>query len=88
MSDAAVSQIDTFIVHKLSVADDINEVSRLLQNARPDKIRLQGREMDVQQMIRSLDIGQAVISSANGEPGRLFAATVRPRVVAHGGEAF
>ncbi len=88
VSDAAVSQIDTFIVHKLSVADDIHEVCRLLQSARPDKIRVQGREMDVQQMIRSLDIGQAVISSANGGPGRLFAATVRPRVVAHGGEAF
>jgi hypothetical protein len=83
-----VSQIDTFIVHKLSVADDINEVCRLLQSARPDKIRVQGRELDIQQMIRSLDIGQAVISSANSGPGRLFAATVRPRVVAHGGEAF
>jgi uncharacterized protein len=88
ISDAAVSQIDTFIIHRLSVADDIVEVCRLLQSARPDKIRLQGREIDLAEMIRSLDIGQAVISSASGDAPRLVTVTLRPRMVAHGGEAF
>lgn len=88
ISEAAVSQIDTFIVHRLSVADDIVEVCRLLQSARPDKIRLQGREIDLAEMIRALDVGQAIISSASGDAPRLVTVTLRPRMVAHGGEAF
>lgn len=88
VSEAAVSQIDTFIVHRLSIADDIAEVCRLLQNARPEKIRLHGREIDLPEMIRSLEVGQAIISSASSDASRLVAATLRPRMVAHGGEAF
>jgi hypothetical protein len=88
VSDAAVSQIDTFIIHRLSVADDINEVCRLLQNARPDKIRLFNREIDLPEMIRTLDVGQAIISCASASVSRLVAVSLRPRMVAHGGEAF
>ncbi len=88
ISDAAVSQIDTFIVHRLSVADDIAEVCRLLQNSRPDKVRLNGREIDLPDMIRSLDIGQALISSASTDVPRIVTVSLRPRMVAHGGEAF
>lgn len=88
VSDAAVSQIDTFIVHRLSVADDISEVCKLLQNSQPQKIRLNGRELDLAGLIRTLDTGQALISSASPDISRLMAVTVRPRMVAHGGEAF
>lgn len=88
ISDAAVSQIDTFIIHRLSVADDINEVCKLLQSARPDKIRLFNREIDLPEMIRSLDVGQAIISCASASAPRLVAVSLRPRMVAHGGEAF
>lgn len=88
ISDVAVSQIDTFIVHRLSIADDIAEVCRLLQSAKPDKIRLHGREIDLADMIRSLDVGQAIISSASSDAPRLVTVTLRPRMVAHGGEAF
>jgi uncharacterized protein len=88
VSEAAVSQIDTFIVHRLSVADDIAEVSRSLQNATPDKMRLNGREITLSELIRSLDVGQAIISSASSEVPRFVIVSLRPRMVAHGGEAF
>jgi hypothetical protein len=88
ISDAAASQIDTFIVHRLSVAEDINAVVGLLQNARPDKMRLSSRELDLADLIRSLDVGQAIFSSATSDAQRFVIGNVRPRNVAHGGEAF
>src|SRR5262249_54617406 len=88
ISEAAASQIDTFIVHRLSVADDINAVCGLLQNAQPNKIRLGGRDLDVSELIRSLDVGQAIFSSATSDAARFVVGNVRPRNVAHGGEAF
>jgi len=88
ISDAAASQIDTFIVHRLSVSEDIAAVCGLLQNAQPEKMRVAGRELDLSDLIRSLDVGQAVFSSSNSNASRLVVANVRPRMVAHGGEAF
>ncbi len=88
ISDAAASQIDTFIVHRLSVSEDIAAVTGLLQNAKPERIRLNGRELDLSELIRSLDVGQAIFSSASSDASRLVIGNVRPRNVAHGGEAF
>ena len=88
ISDAAASQIDTFIVHRLSVAEDIAAVTGLLQNAKPERIRLAGREIELPELIRSLDIGQAIFSSATSDAARFVVGNVRPRNVAHGGEAF
>ncbi len=88
ISEAAISQIDTFIIHRLSVADDISAVCNLLQNARPDKIKKGTAQIGLDDMIRSLDVGQAVISSAVSDASRLFVTNIRPRMVAHGGEAF
>lgn len=88
ISDAAASQIDTFIVHRVSIADDVQAVCGLLQNAQPEKIRLNGRELDLAGLIRTLDVGQAVFSSAASDAPRLVVGDVRPRNVAHGGEAF
>jgi hypothetical protein len=88
ISDAAASQIDTFIVHRLSVADDIAAVCGLLQNARPTVVRHGGRTLDLPDLIRALDVGQAIFSSATSDASRLVIGTVRPRNVAHGGEAF
>lgn len=88
ISDAAASQIDTFIIHRLSVADDIGAVCGLLQNASPEKMRLGGRELDLPGLIRSLDVGQAIFSSAISDASRFVVGEIRPRNVAHGGEAF
>jgi hypothetical protein len=88
ISEAAASQIDTFIVHRLSVADDINAVCGLLQNARPDVIRLGGKVIDLPDLVRALDVGQAIFSSATSDASRFVVGDIRPRNVAHGGEAF
>ena len=88
ISEAAASQIDTFIVHRLSVADDVQAVCGLLQNAQPELIRLNGRELQLPDLIRSLDVGQAIFSSATSDASRFVVGDVRPRNVAHGGEAF
>jgi hypothetical protein len=88
ISEAAASQIDTFIVHRLSVADDVQAVCGLLQNAQPSMVRLNGRELDIPELIRSLDVGQAIFSSATSDAPRFVVGEVRPRNVAHGGEAF
>jgi DNA helicase HerA-like ATPase len=88
ISDAAASQIDTFIVHRLSVADDIAAVCGLLQNARPDVIRLGGKKIDLPDLVRALDVGQAIFSSATSDASRFVVGDIRPRNVAHGGEAF
>jgi len=88
ISDAAASQIDTFIVHRLSTSDDITAVCNMLQNAQPDKIKKGATTLDLGQLIRSLDVGQAVISSATSDAPRLIVANIKPRMVAHGGEAF
>lgn len=88
ISEAAASQIDTFIVHRLSVSDDINAVCGLLQNARPAIIRYGGRTLELPDLIRALDVGQAIFSSATSDAARFVIGNVRPRNVAHGGEAF
>lgn len=88
ISPAASSQIDTFIVHRLSVQEDIDAVCGLLQSALPSKIRCNGRPLELAQMIRSLAPGQALFSSASSNAPRLVVGTIRPRVVAHGGEGF
>jgi len=88
ISDAATSQIDTFIVHRLSIKEDISSVCGLLQNALPEKIKKGSQQIDIGELIRSLDVGQAVISSATSDAKRLIVAHIRPRMVAHGGEAF
>lgn len=88
VSPAAASQIDTFIVHRLSVKEDIDAVCGLLQNAEPSKIRSGTREISLAELIRLLETGQALFSSAHSNASRLVVGDIRPRVVAHGGEAF
>jgi len=89
ISDAASSQVDTFIVHRLSVSEDIKAVCGLLQNAQPEVIRLPGgRTVELAELVRSLDTGQAIFSSATSNAARLVVGMIRPRNVAHGGEAF
>ena len=52
------------------------------------EVRLSNRELDLPDLIRSLDVGQAIFSSAVSDVQRFVVADVRPRNVAHGGEAF
>ena len=86
ISQKAIKQLDSLIVHRLSNADDINAVQDLIQSGLPQKIKVNDREVDLGELIRSLEVGTAFVSSDSVE--RAFVMDVRPRVVAHGGKAF
>jgi hypothetical protein len=63
-----------------------------MQSAWPDSVKLRDRELEYSSLIRSLAVGQAVVSSASvrlereGALARSFIMNVRPRVCVHGGE--
>lgn len=86
VSPKAIKQLDSLIVHRLSNADDINAVKDIVQSGLPQKIKVNDREVDLTELIRSLEVGTAFVSSDSVE--RAFVMDVRPRVVAHGGKAF
>jgi hypothetical protein len=88
ISGDAKSQLDTLIVHKLSTADDVSAVTGLLQSSTPSSIKFNGRRVDVEELIRNLEVGAALVSSGHDNANRSFVMEVRPRVVAHGGRAF
>jgi uncharacterized protein len=86
ISPKAIKQLDSLLIHRLSNADDINAVQDLVQSGLPQKIKVNDREVDLAELIRSLEVGTAFVSSDSVE--RAFVMDVRPRVVAHGGKAF
>ncbi len=86
VSQQAVSQVDTLIAHRLSSADDLKAVKEMIQSAMPSTTKVNDNEVDFDELIRSLDVGLAVVSSETAP--RTFVMEGRPRVVAHGGKAF
>jgi len=78
-----LAQVDTIIAHKLTVQTDIDYVRRNLKSNLPDEVKYGGAVLAFDEWLRSLDVGQAVVS--NTETDRAFALTVRPRVSVHGG---
>jgi DNA helicase HerA-like ATPase len=82
--DARVmAQVDTFIVHTLTVQRDITAVTANLKSKEPDRISLSGQGRSLPDAIRDLDVGQAFVSSTDVD--RSFFMDVRPRVSVHGG---
>ena len=90
ISPAARSQVDMFMIHRLSVKEDISGMLSALQSDPPSKICSGRQEISFEELIRRLDTGQAVISSADTQAAsnRAFVVNVRPRVTCHGGKAF
>jgi hypothetical protein len=86
VSPRAVSQIDSLIAHRLSSAEDIAAVTELTQSRLPELMRVNDMDSDLPNLLRSLEIGMAVVSGETTP--RAFVMEVRPRVVAHGGKAF
>jgi hypothetical protein len=86
------AQVDTTIVHRLMTQEDIDTTWRDMQSVWPTTVKLRDRDLDYGSLIRSLDVGQAVVSSSNirleRESGaaRSFIMNVRPRIRVHGGE--
>ncbi|SRR6266851_332603 len=87
------SQVDTCFVHRLLTQDDIELTYKNLLAAYPREVRAGDRSLQYADLVRSLEIGQAVVTSSsmtkgNGQsvPSRLVVLNVRPRVTVHGGE--
>lgn len=86
------AQVDTTIVHSLMTQQDIDTTWRDMQSAWPENVKLRDRDLTYPSLIRSLGVGQAVVSSSHirlereGALSRSFVMNVRPRVRVHGGE--
>ncbi len=78
-----LAQVDTLIVHKLTVQGDIEYIKRNLKSALPQEVKYGNNVLSFDELLRSLDIGQAIVS--NTEADRTFIMDVRPRVSVHGG---
>ncbi|MDO9579415.1 MAG: zonular occludens toxin domain-containing protein [Bacteroidales bacterium] len=78
-----LAQVDTLIVHKLTVQGDIEYIKRNLKSALPEEVKYGNSTLSFDDLLRSLDIGQAIVS--NTEADRTFIMDVRPRVSVHGG---
>jgi len=78
-----MAQVDTLIIHKLTVRRDIDSVLSNSKTLPPDKIYLASKELSYQNLVRKLPVGYALVS--NSETPREFVVRVRPRVSVHGG---
>jgi DNA helicase HerA-like ATPase len=78
-----LAQVDTLIVHKLTVQGDIDYIRKNIKSNLPEEVKYANSALTFDQLIRSLDVGQALVS--NTETGRAFIMDVRPRISVHGG---
>jgi uncharacterized protein len=78
-----LSQVETFIVHKLVSQSDIDYILDNLKSPLPTEIKDNNINISIRELIRDIGVGQAVVSDTNTP--RCFVMEVRPRVSAHGG---
>lgn len=78
-----LAQVDTLIAHKLTVQNDIDYVRRNLKSNLPQEITFANQTLGFEELLRSLDVGQALVS--NTETDRTILIDVRPRISVHGG---
>ena len=78
-----LAQVDTLIAHKLTVQSDIDYVKRNMKSNMPDEVKYANAALSLDEILRGLDIGQALVS--NTETERAFLLDIRPRVSVHGG---
>lgn len=78
-----LSQVDTLIAHRLTVQTDIDYVRRNLKSNLPEEVVYANNKLSFDELMRSLDVGQALVS--NSEADRSFILDVRPRISVHGG---
>ena len=71
------------MVHKLTVQGDIDYIRKNIKSNLPEEVKYGNSSLDFDQIIRSLDVGQALVS--NTETDRAFIMDVRPRISVHGG---
>jgi hypothetical protein len=78
-----LAQVDTVMAHKLTVQGDIEYVRKNMKCNLPEEIRFGNSNLSFDEVLRSLDIGQVLVS--NTETERAFLMQVRPRLTVHGG---
>ncbi|OGL45208.1 MAG: hypothetical protein A2161_21350 [Candidatus Schekmanbacteria bacterium RBG_13_48_7] len=78
-----LAQVDTLIAHKLTVQSDIDYVKRNMKSNMPDEVKYANSVLSFDEILRGLDIGQALVS--NTETDRAFLLDIRPRISVHGG---
>lgn len=82
--DARVlSQVETFLIHKLVARSDIDRTLENLKCPLPDEIRDEGATLSMSALIQALTIGQVVVSDTFAR--RCALVEIRPRIGAHGG---
>jgi len=78
-----MSQVETFICHKLVAQADIDYLLENLKCALPAQIKDRDTTLTPRELLRDIGVGQAFVSDANTK--RCFVLQVRPRVSVHGG---
>jgi DNA helicase HerA-like ATPase len=78
-----LAQVDTLLVHKLTVQGDIDYIRKNIKSSLPEEVKYANVVLDFDDLIRSLEVGQAFVS--NTETDRAFIVDVRPRISVHGG---
>jgi hypothetical protein len=78
-----LAQVDTLIAHKLTVHGDIDYVERNQKSNLPLEISYAGRVLEFEELLRSLDVGQALVSNTEMDRGLIL--DIRPRISVHGG---
>jgi energy-coupling factor transporter ATP-binding protein EcfA2 len=78
-----LAQVDTLITHKLTVQSDIDYVRRNLKSNMPEEVIYAGRTLEFDGLLRSLDVGQALVSNTESERSAIL--DIRPRISVHGG---
>lgn len=78
-----LSQVETFIIHKLVSLNDIEYILDNLKSPLPSEIKDNHNKITMKDLIRDISVGQAVLSDTN--TARAFILEIRPRVSAHGG---
>jgi hypothetical protein len=78
-----LAQVDTLIAHKLTVQGDIDYVRRNLKSNMPQDVTFGGRILEFDELLRSLDVGQALVSNTEAERSAIL--DIRPRISVHGG---
>lgn len=83
IDDEIMSQIDTLIVHQLTTQKEIDYIKNNIKCPLPQSIEINRAKMSLDDLIRNLEKGQAVVSSGSSQ--RIFVINTRPRVSVHGG---
>jgi len=87
IDERIMAQADMMLVHKLVMQRDMEVAKKHLKSRVPDEIKVGYDILEFDDLLRTLGVGQCVLSStdASTASNRTFVINVRPRVSRHGG---